>query len=46
VGSRVSWLKSSQLFLLELLVNLPRTEIDALDKQCAAKQIEGETNDH
>lgn len=40
VGLPVQWL------FLQLLVNLPRAEIDALDEQCAAKQIKGETNDH
>ena len=46
VGSRTSRSIRSQLFLLELLINLPRAEIDALDKQCAAQQIESETDDH
>jgi hypothetical protein len=47
-GSRgISWAcRSTWLFLLELLVNLPRAEIDALDKQYTANEVESKIRDH
>ena len=38
--------RSTWLFLLELLVNLARAEIDALDKQYAANEVESKIRDH
>ena len=38
--------RSTWLFLLELLVNLARAEIDALDKQYTANEVESKIRDH
>ena len=38
--------QSTRLFLLELMVNLARAEIDALDKQYTANEVESKIRDH